>query len=350
MWSEWLSLRSPPQHILYPFKHKLWWIVSFFTLMQFISCTWSPERDNPADPGSIAYNGGTLLVSVYKLNGSPLEDAYVHISETGLQSQTNSTGTVSVSVPIGWIHVSIELHGYRLETDSIEINYRGNQNLAFHLNSMPKIENVQIVSGFVEGRLSRDFTHYYIVRASVYDADGFGTIEEVRYTDPFTGTFSSMQNHGNGFYADSLDLGVGSSGDDSLIASLERPVQVIVEDQPGDTALTMSALNQYFEYDRLRNDMITISVDADSPKFSWSVPELDFLPLRYLFELYYPDGERILMDSLIVVVPDTMSSDTLSVLMDEINVGITIGRWRLNLFDSSGNWVRSTLEDVNIDY
>ncbi len=322
-------------------------------LILFMGCTWSPERDNPADPGSENFrNEGLIRIQVKANNGAPLPDASVFLDSADIGVRTDNLGEAEIRANLGLNHVSVDVDGYVPAVESVEVLYGERSNIVFNLDGLPSIDSIRIYTG-LEHRTDTTFDHYFIIDAYVSHPDN--AVERVTYHDP-VGDVEDIDTllleTDDGLYTVLQDF--GTTPDDGELRVLSRLGKIFVvtaTDDAGEIAQDSIIFEQYFRYDGLRDDFggdAPILIETQDLILSWDPASVDFIPLQYRSVLKDEDNIEVISDTTFYVVPDTLTTEQIELYLPHpISVGDNFN-WRLMLYDMNGNWVRTPNKPVVI--
>ncbi len=326
--------------------------VLFMTLtfiFLLLSCSWDPDRNNPADPGSDLYRGqGSARLQVKTYGNEPISSATIYIVENSTIAMTNDLGEAIVQALVGWIHYRIEKTGYLTVADSIYIYFGVQVQKQVYLDGLPQIDSMKVVAGYDEfdpNGHPDDFNYLYEVTAWVNDPDGIYDLTEISYYDSILNETKDLERVEDGYYSHSLNFGYDNNARNQLLERLGQYIEVTIKDGRGGVATKSGVLANYQRYNHLREDMHLIHPESDyqTPTFELTLASVSFRPLRYRLALVHQNSGSIVLDSLLSYLnyPDQ------ALVRISTNVVLTLNTpywWTMTLIDPNGNWVKSRLQ------
>lgn len=312
----------------------------------FVSCSWDPQRNNPADPGSPNYrNTGHLTLEVRDSHQAALADVTVYCRENGATDITDQSGIALLEVPIGLVHLDFQKPEFETFLDSLIIQYGSNSEKSVQLNALPVIDSIRIVSGFDEFQPNSrpgDFNRIYEVSAWVHDLDGNETITSVSYYDSVSSERISLNEETDGVYIGQKNFGDNAiTSEAEFLSRLNRRIVVTAVDNNDGQFTVEGSLNGYLRYTTLLTEMhLPNESGYTTPSFWFDNPNVGFRPVSIRMQIVHEITEEVEYDTLFFA--DYSNDSTWIDTEAQLETGNSY-YWYHWLIDPTGDWVRTRL-------
>jgi len=313
-------------------------VVVFLPLL--FCCFKNAERDNPLDPASDQFtNVGTISGRAFTFYSpfQPLAGVEIKLPAPGIFLRSDANGEFLISdLPAGAYDLIASKAGYQPDSTRVEVTFGKTANVEFHLDGIPVVEKLSVVSGKINRWFPTDPLWLIEIEARVTDPDGVGDISEVIYAVPsidLTDTLSATTTLG--LYRKSLretEL-VGQSFQNFI----GRDIFVSVDDRAGASIQSQAIrLARIVEVVPVASEPIGLStISITRPLLVWRQMSLPF-PFSYRLELFRNDSG---ITTEIWKTEGLASADTTARVEPVLSGGLYF--WTVSVVDEFGNWSRS---------
>lgn len=314
------------------------WCVGLFVFLFFFGC-FSPERDNPFDPGSPRYKAIATVsgkVWSYYPPFHPISDATVSVYPGTLQTTSDENGGFSfTSVPEGRVVVVATKAGFAPDSLPARVQVWEATRLEFHLDALPRFQDVHVTSSHISRWWPIDDLYLLNLSLRVLDGDGQNDLETVLVSIPSLAFLDTVQQTMNlEQYALSVDHRL--FGLENLQDLLGVPIEFIARDRAGNR----SESKEYFLARVIEELAVTesprgLASVSGQPVLKWQVPSLSFQHTLRV-EVHRDDAG---------IVSRAWFKDQIPATADSIQVEQILPSgtyfWTVSIVDSFGNSSRS---------
>jgi hypothetical protein len=304
-------------------------------------CEWTPERDNPLDPGSDLFNP-ILTGEVRNLANTPVSQAIVTLYPEGNAVVTSDDGVYRFEgVDLGEYTLTVQKTDHVDDTVDVDITFGGTTTQELYINALPVFDSVSVTSHNIEQEFTNDV--YVTVEAWIYNGDGDPSMDSVLvvFEDDTLGYLNNTQtiDHHGIFHCDfGIDTAFTNIDPFSLELILGRAFLLTVFDfQGGLNNSDPSCLIRFLE-PPFTNNPSGPGPYPQAPTFDWDLYDVEF---EFLQNLHVFDNIGDLVWDSLSIAPDVIQVTATSSLPPTQPTGPLFYYWTLEIVDIFGNTTRS---------